>query len=94
VRDLLHAAGQAVAYGMDHAAALRAVTLAPATVWGAADETGSLAVGKRADVVVWTGDPFELSTTAEHVFIGGREIERDSRQDRLFRRYRTLPPGG
>jgi imidazolonepropionase-like amidohydrolase len=93
VRDLLHAAGQAVAYGMDHAAALRAVTLAPATVWGAAEETGSLAVGKRADVVVWTGDPFELSTTAEHVFIGGREIERDSRQDRLFRRYRTLPPG-
>jgi imidazolonepropionase-like amidohydrolase len=93
VRSLLHAAGQAVSYGMDHAAALRAVTLAPATVWGVADETGSLEVGRRADVVVWTGDPFELSTSAAHVFIGGREIPRDSRQDRLFQRYRTLPGG-
>ncbi len=93
VRDILHAAGQAVAYGMDHAAALRAVTLGPAEVWGVDDETGSLEVGKRADLVVWTGDPFELSTTAEYVFIGGREIPRDSRQDRLFERYRTLPPG-
>jgi imidazolonepropionase-like amidohydrolase len=93
VRSLLHAAGQAVAYGMDHRAALRAVTLGPAEVWGVADEVGSLAVGMRADMVVWTGDPFELSTTAEYVFIGGREIPRDSRQDRLFERYRTLPPG-
>jgi imidazolonepropionase-like amidohydrolase len=58
-----------------------------------ADETGSLEVGRRADVVVWTGDPFELSTSAAHVFIGGREIPRDSRQDRLFQRYRTLPGG-
>jgi imidazolonepropionase-like amidohydrolase len=93
VRSLLHAAGQAVSYGMDHAAALRAVTLGPATAWGVADETGSLEVGKRADLVVWTGDPFELSTSAAHVFIGGREIPRDSRQDRLFQRYRNLPPG-
>jgi hypothetical protein len=89
-RDLTHRAGLAVANGMDHEAALRAVTLAPATVWGVADHMGSLEEGKHADVVVWSGDPFELSSSAEHVFIGGREIPEDSRQERLFDRYRDL----
>jgi len=94
IRDLTYGAGLAVSYGMDHAAALRAVTLAPAEAWGVADRMGSLDVGKVADVVVWSGDPFELSTSAEHVFIGGAEVPQDSRQKMLFHRYRTLPPGG
>lgn len=89
-RAITHMAGLVVANGMDHAAALRAVTLGPATVWRVDDEMGSLAQGKVADVVVWSGDPFELSTSVEHVFIGGREITNDSRQERLFDRYRDL----
>ncbi len=89
-RAITHYAGLAVANGMDHAAALRAVTLGPATVWGVSDHMGSLEEGKVADIVVWSGDPFELSTSAEHVFIGGREIPNDSRQERLFDRYRDL----
>lgn len=89
-RSIGHNAGLAVANGMDHAAALRAVTLGPATVWGVSDQTGSLEEGKIADVVVWSGDPFELSTSAEHIFIGGRQIPNDSRQQRLFDRYRDL----
>ena len=89
-RALPHMAGLAVANGMDHGAALQALTLGPATVWGVAGEMGSLEPNKVADVVVWSGDPFELSTSAEHVFIGGREIPDDSRQERLFERYRDL----
>ncbi len=89
-RAITHNGGLAVANGMDHAAALRAVTLGPATVWGMSETMGSLEEGKVADVVVWSGDPFELSTSAEHVFIGGREIPNDSRQERLFDRYRDL----
>ncbi|NNE35918.1 MAG: amidohydrolase family protein [Rhodothermales bacterium] len=89
-RALPHHAGLAVANGMNHAAALRAATLGPAIVWGLSDSMGSLENGKVADVVVWSGDPFELSTIAEHVFIGGREIPNDSRQERLFDRYRDL----
>ena len=89
-RAITHQAGLAVANGMDHAAALRAVTLGAATVWGVSDQTGSLEEGKIADVVVWSGDPFELSTSVEHVFIGGRQIPSDSRQKRLFERYRDL----
>jgi len=89
-RAITHQAGVAVANGLDHAAALRAATLGPATVWGVAEDQGSLDVGKVADVVVWSADPFELSTSVEHVFIGGREVSEDSRQDRLFERYRDL----
>jgi hypothetical protein len=44
--------------------ALRAVSLAPALVWGVADRVGSLEVGKDADLVVWSGDPFEVTTGA------------------------------
>jgi imidazolonepropionase-like amidohydrolase len=93
-RNLRQEAGNAVSYGLDRDAALQAVTLVPARLWGVADRTGSLDVGKDADVVVWSGDPFELTTTAEHVFIRGVEMPRDTRQRLLLQRYRdiaTLP---
>ncbi|MGH7474899.1 MAG: amidohydrolase family protein [Longimicrobiales bacterium] len=89
-RNLRQAAGNAVAYGMPFDAALRAVTLAPAQLWGVADQVGTLEVGRQADVVVWSGDPFELLTHVEHVFIGGREAPDDTRQRMLLERYRTL----
>jgi imidazolonepropionase-like amidohydrolase len=90
VRNLKQVAGNAVSYGMTHDAALRAVTLAPATIWGVNATYGSIEAGRDADLVVWSGDPFELMTTAEHVFIRGREVPPDSRQRMLFERYRTL----
>jgi imidazolonepropionase-like amidohydrolase len=89
-RNLRQAAGNAVSYGMPWEAALHAVTLGPARAWGIADRYGSLEAGKEADVVVWDGDPFELMTTAERVFIRGREMPRDNRQRELLRRYRDL----
>ncbi|HTM24301.1 MAG TPA: amidohydrolase family protein [Vicinamibacterales bacterium] len=89
-RNLRQEAGNAIANGMDRDAALQAVTLTPARLWGVADRVGSLEVGKDADVVVWSGDPFELSTGAEHVFIKGREMPPDTRQKALLERYRTV----
>ena len=91
-RNLRQQAGNAVAYGMTWDQALRAVTLSPAEVFGVADRYGSLEAGKVANVVVWTGDPFEFSTGVEHVFIRGREIPLRSRQTELMERYKTLPP--
>jgi imidazolonepropionase-like amidohydrolase len=91
-RNLRQQAGNAVAYGMTWEQALRAVTLSPAEVFGVADRYGSLEVGKVANVVVWTGDPFEFSTGVEHVFIRGKDIPLRSRQTDLMERYRTLPP--
>ena len=89
-RNLRQEAGNAIAYGLDREAALRAVTLTPAEVWGIAARYGSLEPGKDADVVVWSGDPFELTTGPEHVFIQGREMSRDTRQRQLLERYRTI----
>lgn len=89
-RNIRQAAGNAVSYGMPHDAALRALTLNPARIWGIADQYGAIEAGKDADLVVWSGDPLELTTVAEHVFIRGREIPKESRQEDLFRRYRTL----
>lgn len=94
VRNLRFEAGNAVAYGMDFGAALRAVTLTPAELFGVDDRVGALAAGRDANVVVWSGDPFEFATRAEHVFVRGREITTPSRQDELTRRYRTLPGSG
>ena len=74
------------------ARALEAVTLAPARALGVADAAGSLEPGKLADVVVWSGDPFEYSSRADLVLIGGREVPQTSRQAELLERYRRLPP--
>ena len=89
-RNLKQAAGNAVAYGMPYEAALRAVTVDAARVWGVDDRYGTIEVGKEADVVVWSGDPLELTTSVEHVIIRGREVSTDNRQTRLFERYRRL----
>ncbi len=91
-RNISQDAGTAVAYGMSWDDALRAVTLAPAEVFGIADRIGSLAAGREANVVVWSGDPFELSTRAEHVFVRGHEYTEPLREDLLTQRYKTLPP--
>lgn len=93
VRNITQEAGNAVAYGMDWNEALRAITLAPAEVFGVADRIGTLRAGLDANVVVWSGDPFEFGTRVEQVFIRGVQQELgDSRQDQLTERYRELPP--
>ncbi|HET9386017.1 MAG TPA: amidohydrolase family protein [Gemmatimonadales bacterium] len=91
-RNLRQQAGNAVASGMTWEQALRAVTLTPAEIFSVADRYGSLEAGKVANVVVWSGDPFEFSTGVEHVYIRGREIPLRSRQTELLERYKTLPP--
>jgi imidazolonepropionase-like amidohydrolase len=91
-RNVKYEAGVAVAFGMPWDAALRAVTLTPAEMYGVADRVGTLQAGRDATLVIWSGDPFELYTRAERVYVRGREVQRASRQDELMRRYRTLPP--
>jgi imidazolonepropionase-like amidohydrolase len=87
-RNIKYEAGSAVAYGMNYDDALRAVTLTPAEVFGLSDRVGSLQPSRDANVVVWSGDPFEFSTRVEHVFIRGREVNEPTRQDLLIERYR------
>jgi imidazolonepropionase-like amidohydrolase len=91
-RNLKQAAGNAVANGLPWNAALAAMTIVPARLWGIADRYGTLEPGKDADVVIWDGDPLELTTFADAVFIRGREIPMTSRQLELRDRYKDLPP--
>jgi imidazolonepropionase-like amidohydrolase len=91
-RDLRTAAGNEVRNGMSWDDALRSVTLAPATALGIEQQAGSLDAGKVANVVVWSGDPLEFSSRAEHVFIHGRDVPLTNRQTELRERYRHLPP--
>lgn len=91
-RLLTQEAGNAVSYGLSWDDALRAVTLTPAELFGLSARYGSLEPGKVANIVVWSGDPFEFSTRVEAVLIRGHEIPLTSRQTELLERYRTLPP--
>jgi len=89
-RNVGQEAGIAVANGLDWEQALSAVTLGVARAYGMDDIYGSVEPGKIANLVVWDGDPFELSTAATRVFIRGREIPLVSRQTLLRDRYLDL----
>ena len=92
-RTLRHVAGNAVRAGLPWARGLEAITLAPATVMGVEDRYGSIAIGHSATMVLWSGDPLELSSAPTHMWIDGVEQSLRSRQTELFERYRTLEPG-
>jgi hypothetical protein len=87
LRNLTQEAGIAVAYGLPWEAALTAVTLGVARIYHMDGDYGSVEPGKVANLVVWNGDPFELSSAAEHVLLRGVEIPQISRQTLLRERY-------
>lgn len=92
VRNIKQEAGNSVAYGLAWENALKAVTIWPAEIFGVADRVGSLEPGREANVVVWSGDPFEFTTRAEHVWVRGVERANEkTRQDLLTERYLNLP---
>jgi imidazolonepropionase-like amidohydrolase len=89
VRMLRQLAGMAIANGLTPEAALAAITTVPAKLFGL--DRGRIRPGAVADLVVWSGDPFELSTRAEHVIIAGKPQSTRTRQTLLLERYRKLP---
>ncbi|MDG3443007.1 amidohydrolase family protein [Nitrospirillum amazonense] len=95
-RQVRYNAGNAVAHGMPWPAALAAITATPAKVFGFSDRAGSIEPGRDADLVVWSGDPLEILSVAEHVFVRGTEAPLTSRAQDLAHRYQTpdaaLPP--
>ena len=89
-RTLRQLAGNAVGHGMPWDRALAGVTTVPATTFGLVGR-GTLDKGSIADVVVWSGDPFETTSVAEQVIIGGAVQSLANHQTRLLERYRKLP---
>ena len=90
-RLLAYYAGNAVAHGLPHDVALRSVTLTPAEFLGVADRLGSIDKGKIANLVVATGDIFEYRTEVKYVFINGQMVGPDTKDLRLYEKYRNRP---
>ncbi|MBL8255119.1 MAG: amidohydrolase family protein [Pseudoxanthomonas mexicana] len=80
-------AGNAVANGLPWEDGLAGLTRVPAEAFGVGDRVGSIAPGKLADLVLWSGDPLDVANTAEQVWLGGRAIPMRSRQTELRDRY-------
>jgi len=80
-------AGNAVSFGLPHEAAIAALTSNPARVFGLSGLQGSIAKDGSANVVMWSGDPLEVTSAAEIVVINGKLIPMESRQTRLRDRY-------
>lgn len=93
VRNLPFHAGFAAAYGMGKEAALKAVTLVPAEIFGVSDMLGSLDEGKIANLFVADGDAFETKTNIEKLYIAGRDIPLESRHTYLYNEFLSRDPG-
>jgi imidazolonepropionase-like amidohydrolase len=89
VRTLPQEAGNAVAWGLGHTEALRAITSNVADTFGV--DGGRIAPGAVADLVLWNGDPLESSSRPLGMWLGGKQVPLTSRQQALFEKYRTLP---
>ena len=83
-RNLPYQAAMARAFGLSADAALRAITLSPAEIFGVADRMGSIDVGKDANLFVATGDVMDHRTSVTHVFIDGALQSLETRHTRLY----------
>lgn len=90
--DMREGAGLAVANGLPYAEALRAITLAPAQIWGV-DNVGTLAPGAEADIVIWDGDPLEPASAPSTVLVRGKPVSLATRQTLLRDRYAPARSG-
>lgn len=91
VRNLPYNAALATAFGLDPDAALRALTINPAEIWGVADRYGSLEPGKVANVIVTTGDPLDVRSTVKHLFIRGQPVPFNDKHTELYERFMARP---
>ena len=84
-RKVRQGAGTAVAHGMPHEAAIEAMTTAASRVFGG--RVRALEVGNRADMVIWSGDPLEVTSYATSVILKGEVTSMATRQSKLLERY-------
>jgi imidazolonepropionase-like amidohydrolase len=90
-RRLSQQAGVAVAYGMSHDDAMKALTINPAEMFGVSKELGTIEAGKMANIIVTTGDPLELTTQVKYLFIKGQLTSLETKHTLLWDEYRKRP---
>ena len=72
-------------------AALQAITLNPARIYGVDSRIGSLEPGKDASLAVWTGDPLQVTSNLVALYHNGVSLDLSDRHKRLWERYRNRP---
>ena len=90
-RSLPYEAAGAVPFGLDRDEALKAITVYPAEILGVGDKLGTIEEGKIANLMLTNGDPLEIATQVEMVFIKGREVSTDNKHRSLYERYGSRP---
>jgi imidazolonepropionase-like amidohydrolase len=90
-RNLPYQAAAAVPFGLPHDEAYKAVSLNAAEIFGVSKSLGSIDEGKIADLIVTDGDPLEATTNVKRVFIGGKQVEINTRQHQLAEKYLKRP---
>jgi imidazolonepropionase-like amidohydrolase len=90
-RNLPYNAARAVAFGLPYDAALKAVTINAAEIWGVGAQTGSIEKGKWADLMLTTGDPLEVPTQIKGLYIKGKEVDLSNKQLELYHKYMARP---
>jgi imidazolonepropionase-like amidohydrolase len=92
-RNLPYQASMAAAFGLPRDEALKSITLYPAQILGVANQLGSIETGKLADLILTDGDPLEITTHIERVWVAGKPQTLENRQSRLFGKYDSRPRG-
>jgi imidazolonepropionase-like amidohydrolase len=87
LRKLRQGAGVAVAHGLPWEAGLAAITKVPAEIFGVANRLGTIETGRVANIVLWSGDPLDVTSAADEVIVGGKLEPHRSRQTELRDRY-------
>jgi imidazolonepropionase-like amidohydrolase len=87
-RNLPIEAGAAVPFGLPHDEAYKAITLNAAEIFGVSKRYGSIEEGKVADLIVTDGDPMEAMTAVKRVFIDGKPVDLETRQKKLYEKYK------
>ncbi len=90
-RNVPFEAAQAVAFGLPHDEALRALTINSAEILGAGDQLGSIEKGKTADLILTDGDPMQAKTDIKQMFIAGREVSLESRHTQEYEKWMKRP---
>ncbi len=90
-RNLPYQAAAAVPFGLPHDEAYKAVSLNAAEIFGLGKRVGSIEEGKVADLIVTDGDPMEAATQVTLEFIDGKPVDLETRQRKLYEKYRARP---
>jgi imidazolonepropionase-like amidohydrolase len=90
-KDLTYHAAKAVAFGLPHEEAIKALTVNPAKIFGLENRLGSLEVGKDADLFITTGDPLDMKSDVKQIVINGKVIDMANWWEELYNKFKNRP---